>query len=74
MSGLEFRRSRGGFCGQCASTEPSRLAGQSVFFASVTVAPDGTLDVVFQALTDVPAGAAPGPGVGCYDSYLTPID
>ena len=27
--------------------------------------------MVFQALTDVPAGTAPGPGVGCYDSYLT---
>jgi hypothetical protein len=25
MSGLEFRRSRRGFCGQCASTEPSGL-------------------------------------------------
>ncbi len=32
-----------------------------MFFASVTVAPDGTLDVVFQALTDLPAGTAPVP-------------
>jgi hypothetical protein len=47
------------------------LPGQSAFFASVTVAPDGTLDAVFQALTDVPAGTAPGPGVVSYDSYLT---
>ena len=27
-------------------------------------------DVVFQALTDVLAGTAPGPGVVSYDSYL----
>lgn len=47
------------------------LPGQSAFFASVTVAPDGTVDVVFQALSDVPAGTAPGPGVVSYDSYLT---
>lgn len=45
-----------------------------MFFASVTVAPDGTLDAVFQALTDLPCRHCPRPGVVCYDSYLTPID
>ncbi len=47
------------------------VPGSSAFFSSITVAPDGTVDVVFQALTDVPAGTAPGPGVVSYDSYLT---
>jgi hypothetical protein len=47
------------------------VPGQSAFFASITVAPDGTVDAVFQALTDVPAGTAPGPGAVSYDSYLT---
>jgi len=47
------------------------VRGRSAFFASITVAPDGTVDAVFQALTDVPAGTAPGPGVVSYDSYLT---
>jgi hypothetical protein len=47
------------------------VPGRSAFFAAVTVAPDGTVDVVFQALTDVPTGTAPGPGVVSYNSYLT---
>ena len=49
------------------------VPGSSAFFSSITVAPDGTVDVVFQALTDVPAGTAPGPGVVSYDSYLTQL-
>jgi hypothetical protein len=47
------------------------VPGQSAFFASATVAPSGTVDVVFQALTDVPTGTPPGPGVVFYNSYLT---
>ena len=47
------------------------VAGRSAFFASIAVAPSGTVDVVFQALTDVATGTAPGPGVVSYDTYLT---
>ena len=32
--------------------------------------PSGNVDVVFQALDDVPTGTAPGAGVVFYDTYL----
>ena len=54
----------------CQHRTVAACRDKSAFFASVTVA-DGTVDVVFQAVTDVPVGTAPGPGVVPYDSYLT---
>ncbi len=47
------------------------VPGRSAFFASVTTDPGNNVDVVFQALDDVPTGTAPGAGVVHYDSYLT---
>ena len=70
MSGLEFRSSRRASADSVPAPNRRGLPGQSAFFASVTAA-DGTVDVVFQAVTDVPVGTAPGPGVVPYDSYLT---
>jgi hypothetical protein len=46
------------------------VSGRSAFFASVTVDPDGLVDVVFQALDDQPPGTAPGADVAFYDSYF----
>jgi hypothetical protein len=46
------------------------VSGRSAFFASVTTDPSGDVDVVFQALDDVPTGTAPGAGVVFYDTYL----
>jgi hypothetical protein len=47
------------------------VAGRSAFFASIAVSPVGTVDVVFQAIDDVPTGTAPGAGVVLHDTYLT---
>ena len=47
------------------------VSGRSAFFASVAVDPAGKVDVVFQAMDDVPTGTAPGPGVVFYDAYFT---
>jgi hypothetical protein len=47
------------------------VKGRSAFFASVATDPSGNVDVVFQALDDVPTGTAPGAGVVHYDAYLT---
>jgi len=47
------------------------VAGRSGFFPGVAVSPDGSkVTVATQALDDVSAGTAPGPGVVSYDSYL----
>jgi hypothetical protein len=71
MSGSSSAAAAGASADSVPALTRRGLPGQSAFFASVTVAPDRTLDVAFQALTDVPVGTAPGPGVVCYDSYLT---
>lgn len=47
------------------------VAARSAFFASVATDPAGNVDVVFQALDDVPTGTAPGAGVVHYDTYWT---
>lgn len=47
------------------------VPGRSAFFASIAVNPQGIVDVVFQALDDVPTGTAPGAGVVTYDTYST---
>jgi hypothetical protein len=46
------------------------VAGRSAFFASIAADPNNNLDVVFQAIDDVPQGTAPGAGVVSYDTYL----
>lgn len=47
------------------------VAGRSAFFPGIAVSPNGSkVTVATQALDDVPAGTAPGPGVVAYDSYL----
>jgi hypothetical protein len=46
------------------------VGGRSAFFASIATDPSGNVDVVFQALDDVPTGTAPGAGVVFYDTYL----
>jgi hypothetical protein len=47
------------------------VSGRSAFFPGIAVSPNGSkVTVATQALDDVPAGTAPGPGVVAYDSYL----
>jgi hypothetical protein len=46
------------------------VKGRSAFFASIATDKSGNVDVVFQALDDVPTGTAPGAGVVFYDTYL----
>jgi hypothetical protein len=45
------------------------VPGRSAFFTSTDTDPSGNVDVVFQALDDVPQGTPPGPGVVTYDTY-----
>ncbi len=47
------------------------VSGRSAFFASVSADPANNVNVVFQALDDVPKGTAPGSGVVHYDAYFT---
>src|SRR5713226_1543000 len=47
------------------------VSGRSAFFASVSADPANNVNVVFQAMDDVPAGTAPGSGVVHYDAYFT---
>ncbi len=54
-----------------APVKAGDVSGRSAFFASVTTNPSGDVDVVFQALDDVPGGTAPGAGVVHYDAYFT---
>ncbi|HET9847173.1 MAG TPA: sialidase family protein [Candidatus Dormibacteraeota bacterium] len=47
------------------------VAGRTAFFNGVAVSPDGSkVSVATQALNDVPAGTAPGPGVVNYGSFF----
>jgi hypothetical protein len=46
------------------------VSGRSAFFGSVAVAPQGTVDVAFLAVDDLPTATAPGAGVAHYDAYL----
>jgi hypothetical protein len=54
-----------------APVKAGDVAGRSAFFASVAVGPAGDVNVVFQAMDDVPTGTAPGAGVVHYDTYVT---
>lgn len=47
------------------------VPGRSAFFASIATDPSNDVDLVFQALDDVPTGTAPGAGVVRYDTYFT---
>jgi hypothetical protein len=47
------------------------VGGRSAFFASLDIDRNGNVDVIFQALDDVPSGTPPGAGVVSYDSYFT---
>jgi hypothetical protein len=44
--------------------------GRSAFFSSISSDPNGSLNIVFLALDDVPFGTSPGSGVVHYDAYL----
>jgi len=47
------------------------VSGRSAFFASVAADPGNNVNVVFNAMADVPTGTAPGAGVVHYDTYFT---
>ncbi len=64
-------KSRDGGLTWSAPVTAGKVKGRSAFFASVATDPHSNVDVVFQALTDVPTGTAPGAGVVSYDTYLT---
>ena len=47
------------------------VSGRSAYFASVATDPSSNVNVVFNAMDDVPTGTAPGAGVVHYDAYVT---
>jgi hypothetical protein len=47
------------------------VSGRSAYFASVATDPGNNVNVVFNAIDDVPTGTAPGAGVVHYDAYFT---
>lgn len=46
------------------------LPGRSALWSAVTADPSGKLNVIFQALDDLPGGMYPGPGTAYYDTYF----
>jgi hypothetical protein len=68
---VQLTRSTDGGKTWSAPSTAGDVPGSSAYFASVTARPTANnVAIVFNALTDVPAGTPPGAGVTSFDAYV----